>query len=134
MKLLTTGGAGFIGANFIRYWLKSHPQDKIVNLDNLTYAGNLSTTKDFSSNNNYSFVKGNGSEITRNDLPIEINDTRLFMNVKSMSRKLNVARVESAIKKTGGNKAKAARLLDVGRATLYRFLNEHPDLQESFCT
>ena len=134
MKLLTTGGAGFIGANFIRYWLKSHPQDKIVNLDNLTYAGNLSTTKDFSSNNNYSFVKGNGSEITRNDLPIEINDTRLFMNVKSMSRKLNVARVESAIKKTGGNKAKAARLLAVGRATLYRFLNEHPDLQESFCT
>ena len=82
----------------------------------------------------YSFVKGNGSEITRNDLPMEINDTRLFMNVNSTSRKLNVTRVEFAMKKTGGNKAKAARLLEVGRATLYRFLNEHPDLQGSFCT
>jgi len=40
MNLLITGGAGFIGSNFIRYWLKQHPEDKIVNLDKLTYAGN----------------------------------------------------------------------------------------------
>ncbi len=58
MKLLVTGGAGFIGNNFIRYWLKKYPRDKIVNLDKLTYAGHLSSTKDFSSNKNYSFVKG----------------------------------------------------------------------------
>lgn len=40
MKLLITGGAGFIGSNFIRYWLANHPSDVIVNVDALTYAGN----------------------------------------------------------------------------------------------
>lgn len=58
MKLLVTGGAGFIGSNFIRYWFKQHPDDKIVNLDKLTYAGHLSSTKDFADNPNYKFVKG----------------------------------------------------------------------------
>ena len=58
MKLLVTGGAGFIGSNFIRYWFKKYPKDEIVNLDKLTYAGHLSTTKDFSSNKNYSFIRG----------------------------------------------------------------------------
>jgi len=41
MKLLVTGGAGFIGSNFIIYWLKNHPEDSIINFDKLTYAGNL---------------------------------------------------------------------------------------------
>src|SRR4030042_7046461 len=41
MRILVTGGAGFIGSNFILYWLKFHPDDEIVNLDKLTYAGNL---------------------------------------------------------------------------------------------
>jgi len=58
MKLLVTGGSGFIGSNFIRYWLKKYPKDKIVNLDKLTYAGHLSSTKDFSNNPNYTFIKG----------------------------------------------------------------------------
>jgi len=58
MKLLVTGGAGFIGSNFIRYWLKKYPKDRIINLDKLTYAGHLSTTQDFSKNKNYSFIKG----------------------------------------------------------------------------
>lgn len=58
MKLLVTGGAGFIGSNFIRYWLKQHPEDQVVNLDKLTYAGNLENLKEVESNSNYSFVKG----------------------------------------------------------------------------
>jgi dTDP-glucose 4,6-dehydratase len=41
MKLLVTGGAGFIGSNFVRYWLDSHPDDEVVAFDLLTYAGNL---------------------------------------------------------------------------------------------
>ena len=45
MKLLVTGGAGFIGSNFILYWLKKYSNDKIVNLDKLTYAGNLENLK-----------------------------------------------------------------------------------------
>lgn len=58
MKLLVTGGAGFIGSNFIRYWLKNNPEDQIVNLDHLTYAGNLENLKDLEDNPNYEFVKG----------------------------------------------------------------------------
>lgn len=58
MKLLVTGGAGFIGSNFIRYWLANYPKDTIVNLDKLTYAGHLSSTRDFASNPHYKFIKG----------------------------------------------------------------------------
>jgi len=58
MKLLVTGGAGFIGSNFIRYWFQQHPEDEIINLDKLTYAGHLSSTKDFADKSNYKFVKG----------------------------------------------------------------------------
>jgi dTDP-glucose 4,6-dehydratase len=58
MKLLVTGGAGFIGSNFILYWLKNHPDDQIVNFDKLTYAGNLENLKSIENNPKYSFVKG----------------------------------------------------------------------------
>jgi dTDP-glucose 4,6-dehydratase len=58
MKILVTGGAGFIGANFIHYWLKNHPEDQIVNLDKLTYSGNLENLQTVESNPNYTFVKG----------------------------------------------------------------------------
>ncbi len=58
MKLLVTGGAGFIGSNFILYWIKNHPEDLIVNLDKLTYAGNLENLKSIEGNSNYSFIHG----------------------------------------------------------------------------
>lgn len=58
MKLLITGGAGFIGSNFIHYWLEKHPEDEIVNFDTLTYAGNLENLKDIENNKNYKFIKG----------------------------------------------------------------------------
>ena len=58
MKILVTGGAGFIGSNFIRYWLKKYPQDKVTNLDALTYAGHIESLQDISSNPNYTFIKG----------------------------------------------------------------------------
>lgn len=58
MKLLITGGAGFIGSNYIRYALKEHPEDRIVNLDLLTYAGNLESVCEAAQNPRYSFVQG----------------------------------------------------------------------------
>lgn len=58
MKILITGGAGFIGSNFIHYWLQKYPGDNIVNLDKLTYAGNLENLKSVSQNLNYKFIKG----------------------------------------------------------------------------
>ncbi len=58
MKILVTGGAGFIGCNFVHYMLEKHPEDEIVNLDLLTYAGNLESLEDVADAKNYQFVKG----------------------------------------------------------------------------
>ena len=58
MKIIVTGGAGFIGANFVYYELKNHPDDKIICLDKLTYAGNLETLADAQKNPNFKFVRG----------------------------------------------------------------------------
>lgn len=58
MKMLVTGGAGFIGSNFIRYILRNYPEDQILNLDLLTYAGNLENLQDVAQNPNYQFVHG----------------------------------------------------------------------------
>ncbi len=63
MKLLVTGGAGFIGSNFIHYWLKHHPDDEIINLDKLTYAGNLENLRDIETNSHYRFVLGDITNI-----------------------------------------------------------------------
>lgn len=57
-KILVTGGAGFIGSNFIHYWLANHTEDQVTNLDALTYAGNLESLRDVESSPNYRFVKG----------------------------------------------------------------------------
>ena len=57
MKLLVTGGAGFIGSNFIHYWLDKYPSDQIVNVDKLTYAGNLNNLKSLFNNPNHQFVE-----------------------------------------------------------------------------
>ncbi len=58
MKILVTGGAGFIGSNFILYMMEKYPDYEIVNLDTLTYAGNLENLKSVENNPNYTFVHG----------------------------------------------------------------------------
>lgn len=58
MKLLVTGGAGFIGSNFILYWQKNYPDDEIVNFDKLTYAGNLENLQSVEKNPHYQFIRG----------------------------------------------------------------------------
>lgn len=59
MNILVTGGAGFIGSNFIHYMLEKHPDDNLINLDLLTYAGNIHNLDDVQDNPHYHFVKGN---------------------------------------------------------------------------
>lgn len=58
MRLLVTGGAGFIGSNFIRYVLATHPDVRVTNFDKLTYAGNLASLRDVADNPRYRFVQG----------------------------------------------------------------------------
>ena len=70
MKVFVTGGAGFIGGNFIHYMLKTHKDYKIVCIDKLTYAGNLSTLKSAFKSPNFSFSK------------TDITDRRLFFIIE----------------------------------------------------
>jgi len=77
---LVTGGAGFIGSNFINYMLKKHLDIKLINLDKLTYAGNLENLKDAAKNPNYKFVQGDicdeelvGKLFKNNDIDIVVN-------------------------------------------------------------
>jgi len=65
MKILVTGGCGFIGSNFIRYFLKSHPDDLVINIDKLTYAGNLENLSDLSRSPRYHFVRGDIGDALR---------------------------------------------------------------------
>lgn len=58
MRILVTGGCGFIGSNFIRYMLQQHPTDQVINLDKLTYAGNLENLSDMENLPRYRFIRG----------------------------------------------------------------------------
>ena len=68
-RLLVTGGAGFIGSNFVRYWVRRHAGDRVVNLDALTYAGNLESLVDIEAVAGYRFVQG---DITDRELVLQL--------------------------------------------------------------
>ncbi len=71
MKLLVTGGAGFIGSNFILYWMGAHPDDSIVNVDALTYAGNLENLETVSSLEKYRFLHADITDSAAMDLAMK---------------------------------------------------------------
>ncbi len=79
----------------------------------------------------FAIVKSNGRVIAAEDLPLELRDLENICVRPGPSRKLDEDSVRAALERTGGNKVKAAKLLGVGRATLYRFLGDHPDLMET---
>lgn len=83
MRILVTGGAGFIGSNFIHYWLKNHPTDEIVNLDLLTYAGNRQNLKDIEKNPNYTFIKGDICDVKIVEKAIDGVDTVVHFAAES---------------------------------------------------
>lgn len=74
----------------------------------------------------FSIVHTDGSVVSEDDLPLELRDLTCFPVKRGPSLKLDAEAVHSALVKTGGNKARAAKQLGVGRATLYRFLSDHP--------
>ncbi len=65
-NILITGGAGFIGSHVVKIFVKKYPDYKIINLDKLTYAGNLENLKDIESYPNYTFIKGDICDIEKN--------------------------------------------------------------------
>lgn len=85
MKLLVTGGAGFIGSNFIRYWLENHADDEIVNLDVLTYAGNLENLKEIEKDKRYRFVKGDIGDLENNKKLLKREKIEVIVNFAAES-------------------------------------------------
>lgn len=73
MKIVVTGGAGFIGGNFVHYMLDKHPEDSIICLDKLTYAGNMETLADVMENPNFTFIK---ADIADRDAVYEMFETQ----------------------------------------------------------
>jgi len=65
MRILVTGGCGFIGSNFVRYLLKTHPDYSLINIDKLTYAGNIENLSDLSNSPRYHFVRGDIADAPR---------------------------------------------------------------------
>ena len=88
-KILVTGGAGFIGSNFINYILNKRDDYFIVNLDKLTYAGNLENLKESESNKNYKFIKG---DITNTELVNFIFENYQIKNVINFAAESHVDR------------------------------------------
>ncbi len=88
-KILVTGGAGFIGGNFVYYTLKHHPETKVVCLDALTYAGNLETLKGVMDNENFKFVKG---DITDRELVYKLFEEENFDGVVNFAAESHVDR------------------------------------------
>lgn len=89
MKLLVTGGAGFIGSNFIRYMLGKYPDYEIVNLDKLTYAGNLENLRDIEDDPRYSFVHGDICDLALvNDLSKKVDSIINFAAESHVDRSI----------------------------------------------
>lgn len=88
-KILVTGGAGFIGSNFVHYMLEKHPDYMIVNLDLLTYAGNLESLKDIENEPNYKFVHG---DITDREFINELFEKEKFNVVVNFAAESHVDR------------------------------------------
>lgn len=87
MKLIVTGGAGFIGSNFIRYWLAKYPKDKILNLDVLTYAGYLPSLDDVVKKHaqNYQFIKGDITDFETVDKVVKKFQPEVIVNFAAES-------------------------------------------------
>lgn len=83
--ILITGGAGFIGSNFVKYMLEKHPEYKIINIDALTYAGNLENLKEINDNPNYIFIKADIRNREKIDAVFKNNDISSVINFAAES-------------------------------------------------
>ena len=85
MKILVTGGAGFIGSNFIYYILDKYKDYKIICIDKLTYAGNLSTLSEAMKNQNFKFIKADICDIEKIDTVFKEEEPNIVVNFAAES-------------------------------------------------
>jgi len=83
--ILVTGGAGFIGTNFVKLMLKTHPDYKIINVDALTYVGNLENLRDISDNSNYIFIKADIRDKKKMNEIFQVFDVSIVVNFAAES-------------------------------------------------
>lgn len=140
MKLLITGGAGFIGSNFIHHILSQHPDWEITNLDKLTYAGNLENLEDVKNNPGYRFVKGDivDRELVSNLLQDKIDIIVNFAAESHVDRSILDASpfIETNIKGTqilleGARQYKVGRFIQVSTDEIYGSIETGKFTEES---
>ena len=78
--MLITGGCGFIGSNFVRYMLDVHPEYRLINLDALTYAGNLENLEDVEDRPSYTFIKGDICDRTHVERIVKEHGVKIIVN------------------------------------------------------
>jgi len=139
-KILVTGGAGFIGSNFIRHILSQHHDWQVINLDKLTYAGNLENLKDIENNSRYGFVKGDitDREVINNLLQDKIDAIINFAAESHVDRSLLDASpfVETNVKGTqalleGAREYKVERFIQVSTDEVYGSIETGKFTEES---
>jgi dTDP-glucose 4,6-dehydratase len=115
MKILVTGGAGFIGSNFVHYWLENHPADFVINLDKLTYAGNLDNLNKIANNKNYQFIKGDiCNKDLVNDLVKEV-DVIIHFAAESHNDRANIDPMSALYANTIGTAVLLDAALQAGK-------------------
>lgn len=140
MNILVTGGAGFIGSNFIHYMMSKYPSYKIVNYDKLTYAGNLNNLKDLENNPNYKFIKGDITDYNLLDKTVKDNDIDYLINFAAESHVdrsihgfakefilTNVLGTQSVLEVLKNNNTKIKRLVHVSTDEVYGTLDLEGD-------
>jgi sigma-54 dependent transcriptional regulator, acetoin dehydrogenase operon transcriptional activator AcoR len=108
------------------YEVKGISKEALALMVDYSWPGNV---RELQSAIRFALIMSKGEVVRREHLPAELREWVSQSRTRGPSRKLDQDRVSAALKKADGNKAKAARLLEVGRATLYRFLDEHPDIK-----